>query len=76
MDELTRIKLQLRDGNVTELDVLAILEVNGKPFVDGDSVDSRFDSVIDTLNHTTGRIDTLERLLQLLLAPSPQPTGS
>ena len=66
--ETTRIKLMMTDGNVTEIDVAEILEVDGKPFTSIDDVDSRFDSLIDQLNHTNGRLDTLQSLMQSCLS--------
>ena len=75
MSEFTKIKLEMRDGFVTEIDVNEIIEIDGKPYNSVDDVDSRFDTIIDSLNHTNGRVDTLQMLLQGLLQPA-SPTGT
>ena len=64
MDETTHIKIRMRDGHVTELDIAELIEVDHKPFNSAGDVDSRFDTIIDSLNHTNGRVDVLQGMLQ------------
>jgi|15BtaG_2_1085339.scaffolds.fasta_scaffold01047_10 hypothetical protein len=70
MNETTRVKLRLRDGNVTELDVAEIIEVDGKPFIHQDESDSKLDTVIDSLNHTNGRVEAMQQMLNSLIQPA------
>jgi len=61
------VKLRLRDGNITEIDIAEILEINGKEFTPPDYQDAKLDSVIDSINHTNGRVDALNDIIQSLL---------
>lgn len=71
MEELIRIRLRMRDGNITEIDVAEILDIDGKPFIHPEEADSKLDTVIDSINHTNGRVDVMQQMLQSLLAPTP-----
>jgi len=71
MEEVIRIRLRMRDGNITEIDVADILEIDGKPFIHQADADSKLDTVIDSINHTNGRVDVMQQMLQSLLAPTP-----
>ena len=75
MDETTHIKIRMRDGNVTELDIAELMEVDGKPFIHQDESDSKLDTVIDSLNHTNGRVEAMQQMLNVLIQPAP-PTGN
>jgi len=71
VNETTHIKIRMRDGNVTELDIAELMEVDGQPFIHQGESDAKLDSVIDSINHTNGRVDVLQQMLQGLLHPSP-----
>lgn len=76
MSDFTLMKIRLRGGDITEIQIEEILELDGSPFVSASSVDSQIDGVIDSLNHTNGRLTALENLIHAMVIPNPPTTGN
>lgn len=74
MAEVTLLKLRLRGGDITTIQVEEILEYDGKPFLPADSVRGEIDGVIDALNHLQGRVDALENSQGAILKAIVSPT--
>jgi len=73
VEELMTVKLRLRDGNITELDIAEIIEIDGVAFVPQVLQDSKLDAVIDSINHTNGRVDALQNMMQVMLGHKSGP---
>ena len=74
VEELMTVKLRLRDGNITELDIAEIIEIDGVSFVPQVLQDSKLDAVIDSINHTNGRVDALQNMMQVMLGHKSGPS--
>ena len=57
---MTTIKVKSKSGTVNELQVEEILEIDGKPYTPQGDVDQ----IQAIVNHLSGRVATIEQLLQ------------
>jgi hypothetical protein len=64
-DNMITIVAKTRSGAISPFQVLEIVSIDGKPYQPPGDVDALFQHI----NHLTGRIDTLERIVSASLRP-------
>jgi len=72
--DTTLLEVRMKSGFTDIIEVMEIIAINGKPYVDSEFAEGKLDAVIDVQNHVIGRVDVLENLVNSLISGTPPGT--
>lgn len=56
-----RIKIRLNDKFIDELEIVELLEIDGKPFVHPEDQEDQMNAVVERIEYMQGQLDLLSR---------------